>query len=434
MGVARAGAADGRRARAHPVTARGRDAAVPGVHDRRGRARARSRASSSSGSQARAPHRPTCWTRSSGADAIVIGPSNPVASIGPILALPGMREALARGRGAVVAVSPFVGGQVLKGPTLAFCQHAGIEPTAAGIADAYAGLLDGDRGRRAGDRTCLRRDGHADGRPRTRRARGGASAPWSLRALCTPLSTARGRRYSRPHPTAPDAHHRDPPVKSLGAAKQRLVEHARQRLAPGAGPGDVLRRAGRAAPRRGHRGDRGGHRRPGGGGRRRGRRRRGCSTTPRRPASPRPRRSASATRSPRATSACCSCPATPRCSTRSSWTACSSARARHRGRRSCPTATAPAPTRLLLSPARRRSSRASARAASSATWPRLAPRGLSHVVETLPLADARRGHARGPRGAGRAPRGAARPRADDPRRAAPARPRRDVRAPAERRS
>ena len=65
------------------------------------------------------------------ADAIVIGPSNPVVSIGPILALPGMREALAAARAPVVAVSPFVGGEVLKGPTLAFCEHAGIAPDAS---------------------------------------------------------------------------------------------------------------------------------------------------------------------------------------------------------------------------------------------------------------------------------------------------------------
>lgn len=77
------------------------------------------------------------------ADAIVIGPSNPVASIGPMLAVPGLREALADAAAPVVAVSPFVGGAVLKGPTLAFCAWAGIEPTACGLLDAYAGLLDG---------------------------------------------------------------------------------------------------------------------------------------------------------------------------------------------------------------------------------------------------------------------------------------------------
>lgn len=77
------------------------------------------------------------------ADAIVIGPSNPVVSIGPILALPGMREALAAAAAPVVAVSPFVGGEVLKGPTRLFCEHAGIEPSAAGVAAAYAGVVDG---------------------------------------------------------------------------------------------------------------------------------------------------------------------------------------------------------------------------------------------------------------------------------------------------
>ncbi len=76
------------------------------------------------------------------ADVIVVGPSNPVASIGPILALPGMRDAVRRAGAPVIAVSPFVAGDVLKGPTLAFCEHAGIAPNAAGIADAYAGVID----------------------------------------------------------------------------------------------------------------------------------------------------------------------------------------------------------------------------------------------------------------------------------------------------
>ena len=77
------------------------------------------------------------------ADAIVIGPSNPVISIGPILALPGMREALRAAAAPVVAVSPFIAGRSVKGPTEAFCEQAGIEPSAAGIARAYADLLDG---------------------------------------------------------------------------------------------------------------------------------------------------------------------------------------------------------------------------------------------------------------------------------------------------
>jgi LPPG:FO 2-phospho-L-lactate transferase len=77
------------------------------------------------------------------AEAIVIGPSNPVISIGPILALPGMREALRAAPAPVVAVSPFVGGRVLKGPTDLFCEQAGIAATAAGVAGAYGDVIDG---------------------------------------------------------------------------------------------------------------------------------------------------------------------------------------------------------------------------------------------------------------------------------------------------
>ena len=78
-----------------------------------------------------------------GADAIVIGPSNPVISIGPILAVPGLPEALAAARAPVLAVSPIVAGAVLKGPTAAFMAHAGRPLTAAGVADLYGTLLDG---------------------------------------------------------------------------------------------------------------------------------------------------------------------------------------------------------------------------------------------------------------------------------------------------
>jgi LPPG:FO 2-phospho-L-lactate transferase len=79
----------------------------------------------------------------SAADAIVIGPSNPVISIGPILALPGMRAALRAAPAPVVAVSPFVGGRSIKGPTEPFCEQAGIELSAAGIAAAYGDVIDG---------------------------------------------------------------------------------------------------------------------------------------------------------------------------------------------------------------------------------------------------------------------------------------------------
>ncbi len=75
-------------------------------------------------------------------DLVVIGPSNPVISIGPILALPGMREALAGAPAPVVAVSPFLGGRSLKGPTEHFCAWAGVETSAGGIARAYSRVID----------------------------------------------------------------------------------------------------------------------------------------------------------------------------------------------------------------------------------------------------------------------------------------------------
>ena len=77
------------------------------------------------------------------AGAIVIGPSNPLASIAPILAVPGIREALAAARAPVVAVSPIVGGEVLKGPTASFMAFAALDCSANGVADFYGELLAG---------------------------------------------------------------------------------------------------------------------------------------------------------------------------------------------------------------------------------------------------------------------------------------------------
>ncbi|HYF25680.1 MAG TPA: 2-phospho-L-lactate transferase [Baekduia sp.] len=81
----------------------------------------------------------------SAARAIVLGPSNPVISLGPILATPGVREALVAASAPVVAVSPIVGGEVLKGPTAAFLQGAGQAVGAAGAVAALdpQGWLDG---------------------------------------------------------------------------------------------------------------------------------------------------------------------------------------------------------------------------------------------------------------------------------------------------
>jgi LPPG:FO 2-phospho-L-lactate transferase len=77
------------------------------------------------------------------ARAIVIGPSNPLASIAPILAVPGFREALHDADAPVVAMSPIVGGQVLKGPTASFMAFAALDCNADGVADFYGDLLDG---------------------------------------------------------------------------------------------------------------------------------------------------------------------------------------------------------------------------------------------------------------------------------------------------
>jgi LPPG:FO 2-phospho-L-lactate transferase len=77
------------------------------------------------------------------AEAIVIGPSNPVISIGPILSIGPLREAIAAATAPVVAVSPYVGGQVVKGPTDLFMRAVGRPSTAAGVASLYEGLIAG---------------------------------------------------------------------------------------------------------------------------------------------------------------------------------------------------------------------------------------------------------------------------------------------------
>ena len=77
------------------------------------------------------------------ARAIVLGPSNPVISVGPILGLRGLSDALVAAAAPVVAVSPVVGGEILKGPTRAFLQHAGVSVDAAGVVGHYGKLLDG---------------------------------------------------------------------------------------------------------------------------------------------------------------------------------------------------------------------------------------------------------------------------------------------------
>ncbi len=77
------------------------------------------------------------------ADLVIFCPSNPVVSIGPILAVPGMRKALAASRAPKIAVSPIVGGRALKGPADRMLASLGHEVSAAGVARMYEGLIGG---------------------------------------------------------------------------------------------------------------------------------------------------------------------------------------------------------------------------------------------------------------------------------------------------
>jgi LPPG:FO 2-phospho-L-lactate transferase len=90
------------------------------------------------------------------ADAILLCPSNPVISIGPILALRGIRDALRARRAQVVAVSPIIRGTTVKGPADRLMAAAGIEVSCAGVASIYADicgtlLVDESDADRAGD-------------------------------------------------------------------------------------------------------------------------------------------------------------------------------------------------------------------------------------------------------------------------------------------
>ena len=76
------------------------------------------------------------------AELVVIGPSNPIVSIGPILAIPGVREALLASPGQRMGVSGIVGGKALHGPADRMLASLGHEPSAAGVARLYAGLVE----------------------------------------------------------------------------------------------------------------------------------------------------------------------------------------------------------------------------------------------------------------------------------------------------
>jgi LPPG:FO 2-phospho-L-lactate transferase len=75
--------------------------------------------------------------------AVIICPSNPFISVEPILAVPGIREALSACAAPVIAVSPIIGGRAVKGPTAKMMTELGIIPSAAAVAKRYGEVLDG---------------------------------------------------------------------------------------------------------------------------------------------------------------------------------------------------------------------------------------------------------------------------------------------------
>jgi LPPG:FO 2-phospho-L-lactate transferase len=91
-----------------------------------------------------------------GADTVVVAPSNPIVSIGPVMAVPGIRDAVTARRDDVVAVSPLVGGRALKGPADRLLRELGHEDSVTGIARLYAPfvgtlVIDGVDARHADD-------------------------------------------------------------------------------------------------------------------------------------------------------------------------------------------------------------------------------------------------------------------------------------------
>jgi LPPG:FO 2-phospho-L-lactate transferase len=78
-----------------------------------------------------------------GLRAIIICPSNPFVSVGPILAVAGLRAAIRRSHAPVVAVTPIIGGKAIKGPAAKMMTELGLDVSGAAVARHYAGLIDG---------------------------------------------------------------------------------------------------------------------------------------------------------------------------------------------------------------------------------------------------------------------------------------------------
>jgi LPPG:FO 2-phospho-L-lactate transferase len=76
------------------------------------------------------------------ADLVIVAPSNPIVSIGTILAVPGIREALQRRDKLVIAITPIIGGSPLKGPADKLMSYRGVEVSPRGVAKLYEDFLD----------------------------------------------------------------------------------------------------------------------------------------------------------------------------------------------------------------------------------------------------------------------------------------------------
>ncbi|WP_152041887.1 2-phospho-L-lactate transferase [Salinigranum salinum] len=122
-------------------------------------------------------------------DPVVVGPSNPVTSIGPMLAVPGIEAALAETT--VVAVSPFVESEVFSGPAAKLMRGVGLDPSTAGVAEAYpfadVFVLDDADGTDL-ERPVVRTDTRLDDPADARRV---------LRAVDEALDAAAARREGR---------------------------------------------------------------------------------------------------------------------------------------------------------------------------------------------------------------------------------------------
>tara|TARA_R110000744_G_scaffold203536_3_gene322441 strand:- start:18388 stop:19371 length:984 start_codon:yes stop_codon:yes gene_type:complete len=77
------------------------------------------------------------------ADLIIIAPSNPIVSISPILAIPGIKDALQKASAPIIAVSPIINGKTVRGPADQMMNVAGFSADVMGVAECYQGIIDG---------------------------------------------------------------------------------------------------------------------------------------------------------------------------------------------------------------------------------------------------------------------------------------------------